>query len=110
MRLHPGRGRFGSPAEEVEAVPGSGVVGVVQGEPVRLGRPGFVPAAGMGPEVSRMQAGGSSLMLVEQRGELLGAIAVRDELRPEPVESVAGLHRLGMTTVMPALSSAQTTF
>jgi cation-transporting ATPase G len=88
------------PAEKVEAVPGSGIVGVVRGEPVRLGRPGFVPAEGMGHEVSRMQAGGASLVLVEQRGELLGAIAVRDELRPEAAEAVAELHRVGMTTVM----------
>ena len=88
------------PAERVEAVPGSGVVGLVEGEPVRLGRPGFVPADGMGPEVSRMQAGGASLVLVERRGGLLGAIAVRDELRPEAAEAVAGLHRLGMATVM----------
>jgi cation-transporting ATPase G len=79
------------PAEKVEAVPGNGVVGVVGGQPVRLGRPGFVAADGMGPEVSRMQAGGASLVLVERGGEMLGAVAVRDELRPEAAQAVAEL-------------------
>lgn len=87
-------------AEGVEAVPGSGVVGLVEGETVRLGRVGFVSAGGMEEDVSRMQAGGASVVLVERSGETLGVIAVRDELRPEAAEAVAELHRLGMATVM----------
>ena len=87
-------------AQGVEAVPGSGVVGVIGGQAVRLGRPGFVGAGTMGPEVRRLQHEGSTLVLVERRGETLGAIAVRDELRSEAAEAVAALHHLGMTTAM----------
>jgi len=88
------------PAHGVEAVPGSGVVGVIGGQAVRLGRPGFVGAGTLGPELERLQGEGSTLVLVERHGETLGAIAVRDELRPEAAEAVAALHRLGMTTAM----------
>jgi cation-transporting ATPase G len=87
-------------ARGVEAVPGNGVVGTVDGEALRLGRPGFLAVGEMGPEVQRLQEEGSTLVLLERRGETLGAIAVRDELRPEAAEAVEALHRLGMTTVM----------
>jgi cation-transporting ATPase G len=87
-------------ARGVEAVPGNGVVGTVDGEALRLGRPGFLAVGEMGPEVRRLQEEGSTLVLLERRGETLGAIAVRDELRPEAAEVVGALHRLGMTTVM----------
>ncbi len=87
-------------ATDVEAVPGSGLVGLVDGEPVRLGRPGFVSGDGIGPQVEQLQHAGATVVLVERRGQTLGAIAVRDELRPEAAEAVAGLHRLGIATAM----------
>ena len=90
----------GGPAHDVEAVPGSGIVGLVDGQPVRLGRLGFVSADGLGPGVEELQRAGATVVLVERRGETLGAIAVRDELRSEAAEAVAELHRLGMATVM----------
>lgn len=88
------------PAQGVEAVPGSGLVGILDGEPVRLGRPGFVPVRGLAAPVQQMQRAGATVVLVERGGTTLGAIAVRDELRPEAAEAVAGLHRLGIATVM----------
>ncbi len=87
-------------AHDVEAVPGSGVVGVVEGQRVRLGRPGFVATDGISPQVEQLQREGCTIVLVERGGETLGAIAVRDELRPGAAEAVAALHRLGLTTVV----------
>ena len=87
-------------AADVEAVPGSGIEGVVQGQRVRLGRPGFVSADGIGSEVQRLQSEGSTLVLVERAGGTMGAIAVRDELRPEAREAVTALHGLGIATVI----------
>ena len=88
------------PAEDVEAVPGSGLVGRVDGQALRLGRPGFVSVGALAPVIARMQAGGATVMLVEVDGATIGAIAVRDELRAEAPSSVAALHRAGMRTVM----------
>jgi len=87
-------------AEDVEAIAGRGLVGVVDGRPVRLGAPGFVTADVLAPDVEHMQAGGATVVLVEREGTTLGAVAVRDELRPEAAETVAALHRMGMTTAM----------
>ena len=88
------------PAEDVEAVPGSGLVGRVDGQAVRLGRPGFVSVGALEAAVGRMQADGATVMLVEVGGATIGAVAVRDELRAEAPSSVAALHRAGMSTVM----------
>jgi len=83
------------PAEKVEAVPGNGLVGMVAGEVVRLGRPGFVAAAPLGAEVERMQADRTTVVVVERNAITVGAIAVRDELRPEAAETIAALHAAG---------------
>lgn len=88
------------PASQVEAVPGSGLVGVVDGRRVRLGRPGFVDPEGLSSAVEGMQAGGATVMLIEVEGATVGAIAVRDELRDEVPAVIAALHRSGMTTAM----------
>lgn len=89
-----------SAADDVEAVAGSGVVGRLDGEVVRLGRPGFVDVDGLGPAVERMQADGATVVAVERAGASVGVIAVRDELRPEAGEAVRALHGQGMATAM----------
>ena len=43
---------------------------------------------------------GATVVLVESAGQLLGALAIRDELRPEAAEAVAALHRMGISTSM----------
>ena len=88
------------PADEVEAVPGHGLVGVVAGKRVRLGKPGFVDAASVNGEVERLQGAGATVVLVERDGQTLGAIAVRDELRPEAAQAVAALKAAGLEVVM----------
>jgi cation-transporting P-type ATPase G len=90
----------GSAADEVEAVPGSGLVGRLDGHELRLGRPGFVDPDGLEAEVRRLQGDGATVVLVERDGETLGAIAVRDELRPDAPVAVEGLHAIGLRTAM----------
>ncbi|WP_425310571.1 cation-translocating P-type ATPase [Ammonicoccus fulvus] len=87
-------------AVQVEAVPGQGLVGEIDGQPVRLGKPGFVDVGTLGEEVRRLQDAGATVVLVERAGVLLGAIAVRDEIRPEATEAVRMLRREGITVVM----------
>jgi cation-transporting ATPase G len=91
-----------TPAEtsDVHAVTGQGLTGQVDGAPARLGKPGFIQADGLAGEVGRLQRDGSTVVLVEHDGHLLGAIAVRDELRPEAATVVAQLRRLGMRRVV----------
>jgi cation-transporting ATPase G len=88
------------PAEDVEAVPGTGLAGTLDGRVLRLGRPGWINHGDLAPAIDRMQRDGASAVLVEQGGLLIGAIAVRDELRPEAAQVVAALRRDGYTVAM----------
>lgn len=85
---------------EVNSVPGAGLEGTVHGKQVRLGRPGWIDAGSLSDDVTRMQQAGATAVLVEEDGELLGAIAVRDELRPEAATVIARLTAAGYRTAM----------
>jgi len=87
-------------AADVEAVPGAGLSGTVEGRAVRLGRPGWITAGDLTDQVQRMQEAGATAVLVEHDGKVIGAIAVRDELRPEAPAVIAELHRQGYTVTM----------
>ncbi|MEH6822214.1 MAG: HAD-IC family P-type ATPase, partial [Dietzia psychralcaliphila] len=89
-----------TPADDVVAVTGAGLTGRLCGDDVRLGRPGWIDPGPLAADVERMQHAGATAVLVEQDGRTLGAIAVRDELRPEAAEVVAGLRRDGYHVAM----------
>ncbi len=76
------------PADDVIAVTGAGLTGQIDGRSVRLGRPGWLDAGPMAADVARLQAEGATTVLVERDGTIVGAIAVRDELRPEAADVV----------------------
>ncbi|WP_062217838.1 cation-translocating P-type ATPase [Streptomyces sp. NBRC 109706] len=90
----------GVPAVDVEAVPGHGLRGMVAGRPARLGKPGFIAPGPLAGEVDRLQAAGSSVVLVEWDSTLIGAVAVRDEIRSEAAEAVNSLRQRGIRVVM----------
>ncbi|GHE39830.1 putative cation-transporting ATPase G [Streptomyces cellulosae] len=87
-------------ASDVDAVTGAGLVGRIDGRPVRLGRPGWIEAGDLAPRVKQMQEDGATAVLIEDDGRVIGAIAVRDELRPEAAEVVSRLHASGLTVAM----------
>ncbi|ORA60884.1 MULTISPECIES: heavy metal translocating P-type ATPase [Mycobacteriaceae] len=88
------------PADEVQAVTGAGLTGRRDSRTLRLGRPGWLDPGPLAADVARMQNSGATAVLVEQDGQLLGAIAVRDELRPEAAQVIADLHRGGYQVAM----------
>ena len=87
-------------AEQVEAVPGAGLTGCLDGRTVRLGRPGWIEAGPLADRVARMQQDGATAVLVEDDATVIGAIAVRDELRPEAAQVVSALREAGYRVVM----------
>ncbi|MEU0737681.1 heavy metal translocating P-type ATPase, partial [Streptomyces lavendulocolor] len=87
-------------AADVEAVTGAGLTGTVDGRPARLGRPGWIEAGPLAEDVAAMQAAGATAVLVEYDGALIGAVAVRDELRAEAAEVVARLKASGYQVAM----------
>ncbi|WP_043737288.1 heavy metal translocating P-type ATPase [Nocardia asiatica] len=97
-----------TPATEVEAVTGAGLTGRVEGRPARLGRPGWIEAAALAAEVERMQHAGATAVLIEDDGRVIGAVAVRDELRPEAREVIDRLHAAGCRVSMLTGDNART--
>ena len=89
-----------TPATDVQAVTGAGLTGRRDGDTIRLGRPGWLDAGALADAVVRMQQAGATAVLVENDGQTVGAIAVRDELRPEAAEVAAQLRRDGFHIAM----------
>ncbi|MFN0089053.1 MAG: heavy metal translocating P-type ATPase [Acidimicrobiales bacterium] len=87
-------------ATGVQAIAGNGITGTVNGRTVRVGKPGFIDGATLAADVSRLQAGGATAVLVEVDGDTIAVIGVRDELRPEAAEVIAALHRRGVRVAM----------
>lgn len=87
-------------AEGVEAVTGAGLTGTIDGRQARLGRPGWIDAAELAEQVTAMQEAGATAVLIEYDGAVIGAVAVRDDLRPEAAEVVARLRAGGYQVAM----------
>ena len=88
------------PAADVEAIPGSGLVGRVGGGSVRVGRTGYLEPGPLQPDVTRLQDAGATTVLVEIDDQVVGVIAVRDELRPEAAAAVETLHSQQLAVAM----------
>ncbi|UCZ90826.1 heavy metal translocating P-type ATPase [Gordonia sp. WA4-43] len=97
-----------TPATDVEAVTGAGLTGRVDGRRARLGRPGWIEPGVLAADVERMQHAGATAVLIELDGQVIGAIAVRDELRPEAHEVIDRLHALGIRVSMLTGDNART--
>ncbi|EFG79044.1 cadmium-exporting ATPase [Mycobacterium parascrofulaceum ATCC BAA-614] len=87
-------------ASDVHAVAGAGLTGHLDGQAIRLGRPGWIDPADLADHVAHMQQAGATAVLVERDDRLLGAIAVRDELRPEAPEVITALRAGGYQVTM----------
>lgn len=86
-------------ASDVQVVSGHGLSGSVEGLVARLGRPGYVGPRSLAQDVERMESDGATVVMVEHDGDLLGAVAVRDELRPEVAAAVRSLREMGIADV-----------
>lgn len=85
---------------DVNTVPGVGVEGELDGRRIRLGRPDWIGAGALADDVFRMQQAGATVVLVEVDGMLIGAIAVRDELRLEARSVIKQLSNAGYAVSM----------
>ena len=85
---------------DLQTIAGHGLTGALRGEQIRVGKPGFVDAGPLADDVARLQRDGATVVLVEVDGTIAGAIAVRDELRPEAVAVVNALRSTGTHVAM----------
>ncbi|KXV40682.1 hypothetical protein AD942_05535 [Gluconobacter japonicus] len=85
------------------AVPGLGVEAQVEGEPALLGSPRYLIEAGYdltALPVDALESGGQTVIAVAAGGQLLGVVALGDNLRPDAVSTVAALKARGIKVVM----------
>ena len=86
--------------ERFAYTPGKGVVCTASGEEILVGSRAFLGEHGVDVGTSPPAAGPATEVLVARGGRLLGALRVADVLRPEAVEAVAGMRRLGLRTIL----------
>lgn len=91
--------------QDFSAVPGYGVRARVDGAPVLLGNLAFmrqngIDAADFEARADALAHAGKTPMFVAQSDRLAGLVAVADVIKSESRQAVAGLHKLGIRTVM----------
>jgi Cu2+-exporting ATPase len=93
-------------ATNFEALAGRGAKALVAGRSVEVGGPRLLTEAKLAapPEVARLTttwaSEGKTVLYAVAQGQLLGAFAVEDEIRPESSEAVSELHGLGIQVAM----------
>ena len=90
-------------AEGFQAVPGKGVVARFDGQEARLGSPSFMQESGLDLSslpVAALESEGNTVIAVAQGSQVLGVIALADELRADAVATVKALKARGIRVVM----------
>ncbi|QDQ98732.1 heavy metal translocating P-type ATPase [Tomitella fengzijianii] len=89
-------------AAEFSSSPAVGVTALVDGAEVRVGGPHLLGEAGRDPldGTRRWRDHGDTVLHVLRGGEVIGAIAVADAVRPQSQPAVDALHRAGVEVVM----------
>ncbi len=93
-------------ATDFRSLTGRGVEATVDGRPHAVGGPALLrerslePPAELDDPVEQWKERGASVLHLVRDGEVIGAIAVEDEVRPEAKEAVAALHAMGREVVM----------
>ena len=98
--------RFAKDAPEVtefRAIPGKGAQGVVEGQEVLVVSPGYLREKGIelqNAQIDEIKKQGKTVVFVLTDGEVQGAIALADIIRPESKEAIARLKAQGIRTMM----------
>jgi len=92
-------------ASDTKTVPGRGVEGTWEGQPVWLGSDRFATEKGFGDAIprdllERIEGAGSTLVAVGSGARLLGLIELRDRIRPDAKRVVARLHAQGVEKII----------
>lgn len=91
----------GSPAAaEVTESAGHGIQGVIDGVKITVGSPRWLNPGDMSDRVETLEEQGMTVVVVHRDGEPVGAIGVRDELRPEVPEVIRILTGQGIGVTM----------
>jgi Cu+-exporting ATPase len=91
--------------EQFNAIPGHGIEARIEGRALLLGnlklmRDRRITLDGLEAEAARLADEGKTPMYVALDGRAAGIVAVADTIKPDSVEAIATLKRMGLETVM----------
>ncbi|WP_031207764.1 heavy metal translocating P-type ATPase [Microbacterium maritypicum] len=95
-------------AEAVSETAGHGIAGTLDGARIAVGSPRWLDAGSLADQVQTMESEGMTVVIVHRNDHPVGAIGVRDELRPEVPEVIATLTRHGIAVTMLTGDNART--
>ncbi|WP_022869655.1 heavy metal translocating P-type ATPase [Yaniella halotolerans] len=95
-------------AISVSEAPGHGIIGQVAGDEISVGSPRWLAGGVLTDTVEAMETNGQTCVIVTRNAEVIGAIGVRDELRPEATGAVTQLQAQGIEVVMLTGDNART--
>ncbi|MGW5441598.1 heavy metal translocating P-type ATPase [Nocardia asteroides] len=89
-------------ATDFTAQNGVGVTATIDGKKVSVGGPAMLDQHNLdpAPAAAEWSAQGSTVLHVLRDGELLGALALADEIRPESAQTIKALHARGIHVAM----------
>ncbi len=93
------------PAQDVQAVPGKGATGLIDGREFWLGSHRWLEERGQETEalhqrLEELSGAGRTVVVVGNSDHLCGLIAIADAVRPDAAASVAALRRAGIRRVV----------
>jgi Cd2+/Zn2+-exporting ATPase len=91
--------------EEFEELSGRGVKGDIEGDRYLIGNERFLTENGIGLDIGKefieaFETQGKTVVLVGSRSELIGILAIADQLKPEAKDVIDRIKRSGIKTVM----------
>ncbi|MCC6855296.1 MAG: cadmium-translocating P-type ATPase [Microbacteriaceae bacterium] len=95
-------------AIEVTEQAGHGITGVIDGVRVTVGSPRWLSAGVLADRVAELEEQGMTVVIVHRNERPVGAIGVRDELRPEVPEVIRTLTDQGIGVTMLTGDNART--
>jgi Cu2+-exporting ATPase len=93
-------------ASRFRSITGRGVEATIDGSPVAVGGPALLRERGLDEpaDIARhtdeWRSRGASVLHVVRSGEIIGAVALEDQIRPESRAAVTELHEIGVQVVM----------
>lgn len=98
------RGLASERCSDFQALTGRGVQAVMYNKLWRIGKPAIfvedMNRQGVHQDIISLEQQGKTVVIIEQEGMIIGAIALQDRIRPEVVNMIAELKSLGVTAAM----------
>ena len=93
------------PVEDFDSLAGRGVLARIGGQQVLVGRPSFLESEGVdlsdiSERIAQLEGMGRTVITASRGVELLGVIAFDDQPRPDALEAVAAMKRVGIRLVL----------